>query len=62
MKTVIELLWVCKRNVIYWWIFLFLLALSGKTPHSILYLFLISGLCSIFINAIVIILIKYTYS
>jgi hypothetical protein len=53
-----ELLWKCKKEIIFMWVFFFFLSHIGETPHSTTKLIIISFVTSLFLTNVLIILIK----
>ena len=58
MKKFINDLWKCKKEIGFVWLFFFLLSICGKSPHSILYLLLVSCLFSIGVTSLGILYVK----
>ena len=56
MKKFFRYLWLCRDNILFLWVFLFLLSLMGKNPHTTLWTIVMSGVCSISVTSIAILL------
>ena len=52
----IKNLWICRNNILTVWIFFFCLSMIGKSPYDAFTLLMISGLFSITITSLIIML------